>query len=65
MDSLVFYIECTKANGDELTLTFFEPKQGITRSWVENTFLPAAEPVLGITEITDVYYLNTSRVDVT
>ena len=62
--SVVLYIECTNSSGEEKTITFFNAVSGIQIDWLRSVFLPAASPVLGITTITEAYYLNTYRTDV-
>ena len=62
-DLLVFYIEAVKSDGSNISFSFSNPKVNISGQWLQNTFLPAASPVLGIVEITAAYYLATERTD--
>lgn len=61
--TFVLYVECKDKSGEKIALTFFDAVV-VDGSWLINTFLPAAAPVLGITEITEVYYLDTRRIDI-
>ena len=59
--SVVLYIECEDSSEEGRTITFFNAVEGIELSWLRNTFLPAAAPVLGITAINEAYYLSTRK----
>lgn len=63
VESFVLYVECKKGS-EETTLTFFDAVPDIGLDWLRGAFLNAAEPVLGITEVTDAYYLKTYRTNV-
>ena len=58
-----FYISAVKSDGSEVQITFEKAKSTITENWLQNTFLPAASPVLGIIEITAASYELIERTD--
>jgi len=63
LDLTVLYIKGSKSSGEEVNISFSNPKTNITAQWLINTFLPAASPVLGIVEITAASYEAIERTD--
>ncbi|MBR1728645.1 MAG: hypothetical protein IJ728_03875 [Selenomonadaceae bacterium] len=60
----VLYINYAKGD-DTLAVEFFDAVTTLNASFIENTFKPAAIPVLGLDSIVSSYYINTRQRDVT